>query len=199
MEIKLQSMTLLLVAVFIFTVMAGAYMITNTSQNVSGLQKVSALGAASTGSPTAGSSGAPIAQAAAPGSASLGGCSAGKSTGGCGCGGGAAASAGKVTGGAATASAGVANAQDVYIKALANGQYDNMQVTVKKGTPIKLHFSADPNAGCGRYFKIYGLGVDASSQNGVEQVVEFTPTTEGTYDYSCVMTMWGPGKFIVTS
>ncbi|VVB66338.1 Cupredoxin-like domain protein [Candidatus Gugararchaeum adminiculabundum] len=117
-----------------------------------------------------------------------------------GCCGGIPASAGKVANSAlASASNGTAGAQDIYIRALANGQYDNMQVTVKKGTPVRLHFTADPSAGCGRYFKIYGLGVDARSNSGEEQVVEFTPTAEGTYDYSCGMRMWGPGKFTVTA
>ncbi|HSB46471.1 MAG TPA: cupredoxin domain-containing protein [Candidatus Bilamarchaeum sp.] len=88
-------------------------------------------------------------------------------------------------------------AQDIYIKALSNGAYDKNEVTVKKGIPVRLHFTADPSAGCGRQFVIYGMNVKAISQSGEEDVVEFTPQQAGTFQYSCGMRMWGPGKLIV--
>jgi plastocyanin domain-containing protein len=87
--------------------------------------------------------------------------------------------------------------QDIYIRALSNGTYDKQEVTVKKGVPVRLHFTADPNAGCGRQMVIYGLNVKAISMNGEENVVDFTPDTAGTYEYNCGMRMWRPGKFIV--
>lgn len=87
--------------------------------------------------------------------------------------------------------------QEIYIKALTSGKYDNMKVTVKKGIPVRLHFSAEPGVGCGRALMIYNLNVRAVSQNGQEQVVDFTPNQTGTYQYSCGMGMWGPGKLIV--
>jgi hypothetical protein len=90
-----------------------------------------------------------------------------------------------------------AGIQDIYIRALSNGNYDKSEITVKKGIPVRLHFTADPNAGCGRQIVLYGLNVKATSKNGQEQVVEFTPLESGTYDYSCGMRMWGPGKLIV--
>ncbi|HSB46470.1 MAG TPA: cupredoxin domain-containing protein [Candidatus Bilamarchaeum sp.] len=125
--------------------------------------------------------------------------------GGCGCGGGGVACGG---GGAAVApdpsKAVLLNGsnpqeavQDIYIKALSDGTYDRNEVTVKKGTPVRLHFTADPNAGCGRQLVIYGMNIRASSLNGEEGVVDFIPQAEGTYEYSCGMRMWGPGKLVV--
>ena len=87
--------------------------------------------------------------------------------------------------------------QDVYIKALSDGTYDKSELTVKKGVPVRLHFTADPNAGCGRQLVIYGMNVSAISRSGEEDVVDFTPQQAGTFEYSCGMRMWGPGKLIV--
>ncbi len=92
---------------------------------------------------------------------------------------------------------GSAEVQDVYLTVTASG-YDKDEITVKKGVPVRLHFTAI-NAGCGSTLVISGLGVRATSRNGQESVVEFTPTEEKTYQYSCPMRMFGPGKFIVTS
>lgn len=103
------------------------------------------------------------------------------------------ASAGQAAGGAAQAQ----DVQDVYIRALANGAYDTQEISVKKGVPVRLHFTAEPNAGCGRMLVIYGLGVEAVSRSGEEQVVEFTPEEEGTYEYNCGMRMWRPGRLVV--
>lgn len=87
--------------------------------------------------------------------------------------------------------------QDIYIKALANGDYDNKEIVVKKGIPVNVHFTADPAAGCGRQLVIYGLNVNLISKNGEEQVAEFTPEKEGTYKFSCGMRMQGPGRLVV--
>ncbi|MEK6982088.1 MAG: cupredoxin domain-containing protein [Candidatus Micrarchaeota archaeon] len=90
-----------------------------------------------------------------------------------------------------------AGVQEIYIKALSSGTYDNKQITVKKGVPVRLHFSADPGAGCGRAMVIYGLNVRAISQNGQEQIVDFTPSQAGTFEYNCGMRMFQPGKLTV--
>ena len=87
--------------------------------------------------------------------------------------------------------------QDISIHANAGGNYDKNRITVQSGVPVRLHFTADPNAGCGRQIVIYGLNVNAVSQSGEEKVVEFTPTTPGSYTYSCGMRMWGPGTLVV--
>ncbi len=90
----------------------------------------------------------------------------------------------------------VGGVQEVYLKASGSG-YDPAQITVKKGIPVKLHFSAT-NAGCGSYMQIYGLDAHAISRNGEDSVVEFTPTQEGTYEYNCGMRMFQPGHLVVT-
>jgi len=88
-------------------------------------------------------------------------------------------------------------AQDIYIRALSNGAYDKQEITVKAGVPLRLHFTADPDAGCGRQLVIYGLNVKALSRSGEEDVVEFTPTQAGTFEYNCGMRMWQPGRLVV--
>ena len=89
-----------------------------------------------------------------------------------------------------------AQTQDVYLT-LSGGSYDKDQITVKKGVPVRLHFTAI-NAGCGSQLVIYGLGVSVVSRNK-EATVEFTPQQEGTYEYNCGMRMFRGGKFIVTA
>ena len=88
-------------------------------------------------------------------------------------------------------------AQDIYIRSLSDGTYDKQEVTVQKGVPVRLHFTADPNAGCGRQMVINGLNIKALSQNGEEDIVEFIPQQSGTFEYNCPMGMWKPGKLIV--
>jgi Cupredoxin-like domain len=87
--------------------------------------------------------------------------------------------------------------QDIYIRALSSGSYDTQQVTVKAGVPVRLHFTADPNAGCGRQMLIYGLDVRVVSKSGEEDIAEFTPQQPGTYEYNCGMRMWRPGTLVV--
>ena len=88
---------------------------------------------------------------------------------------------------------------DVYIKALDSFSYNPQQVTVKKGVPVKIHFTAEPNVGCGRQLVVYGAGQNISvvSKSGAEQVIEFTPQKEGTFEYNCGMRMMQPGKLVV--
>ncbi len=105
------------------------------------------------------------------------------------------AQAGPAAGSGQPSAAGV---QDVYIKALGTGSYDNPQVTVKKGIPVRLHFSAQANAGCGRAFYLDGFNVKLISYSGEEQVAEFTPQQEGTFAYHCGMNMFR-GRMVVAS
>ncbi|MEM4261498.1 MAG: cupredoxin domain-containing protein [Candidatus Diapherotrites archaeon] len=88
-------------------------------------------------------------------------------------------------------------AVDVYLRALNNGSYDKQEIVVKKGIPVRLHFSADRDAGCGRVLVIYGINVRAISKSGETQVVTFIPDKEGVFEYSCAMRMWNPGKLVV--
>src|SRR3989338_2326818 len=93
----------------------------------------------------------------------------------------------------------ISEIQDIYIRALASFEYDVTEITVKKGIPVRLHFTADPKVGCGMQIVIYGLDVSTISRQGKESVVEFVPEKEGVYEYSCGMRMMPPGKLIVTS
>jgi len=86
--------------------------------------------------------------------------------------------------------------QDIYIKAQGFGGYDKPEVDVKAGIPVRLHFSADPSAGCGRALFINEFGVQLVSKSGEEQVATFTPTKPGTYQYHCGMYMF-VGKLVV--
>lgn len=86
--------------------------------------------------------------------------------------------------------------QEVRIRALSNGEYDKPEITVKKGIPVRLHFSADQNAGCGRAMILDGFNIRLTSRNGETQVAEFTPTEEGVYAYHCGMNMFR-GRMIV--
>lgn len=87
--------------------------------------------------------------------------------------------------------------QDIYIKAKNDGTYDKAEVTVEAGSPVRLHFTADPDAGCGRQMVIYGLNIRAVSTNGEEDLVEFIPQKAGTYEYNCGMRMWRAGRLVV--
>ncbi len=90
------------------------------------------------------------------------------------------------------------NLQEIYIRAKNDGTYDVEQLSVTSKEPVRLHFRADSNAGCGRQIVIYGLGIKAVSVNGEESIVDFVPQEPGTYEYNCGMRMWKGGKLVVT-
>ncbi|MDP2718165.1 MAG: cupredoxin domain-containing protein, partial [Candidatus Micrarchaeota archaeon] len=85
--------------------------------------------------------------------------------------------------------------QDVFIRALPTGFYDQLEVTVKKGVPVRFHFTAEPGSGCGAQLIMDAFGVNLVSR-GQETVAEFTPTRAGTYPYHCSMNMFR-GKMVV--
>lgn len=82
------------------------------------------------------------------------------------------------------------DAQEIFIRATSAGTYDKPYVTVKKGLPVKLNFSADPNSGCGRMLLMRDFGVQLLSKNGETQSAFFTPQKEGRYEFSCSMRMF---------
>jgi len=86
--------------------------------------------------------------------------------------------------------------QEVSVRALSTGYYDNEQIIVKKGVPVRFTFTADPLAGCGKYLEISEFNVKLVSKNGEAAVAEFTPEKSGTYYYHCGMWMF-KGKLIV--
>jgi len=96
----------------------------------------------------------------------------------------------------ATPTPGNANVQVISIRALANGQYDHQTITVNAGTPVRVDFSADTNAGCGKQLVMPDFGVNLISRNGETVSATFTPTAPGSYTYRCGMAMW-KGTLIV--
>ncbi len=67
---------------------------------------------------------------------------------------------------------------------------------MKAGIPVKVTFTADAGAGCGKYMAMDDFGVQLTSKNGEEATAEFTPKTPGTYYYHCGMWMF-KGKLVV--
>lgn len=80
--------------------------------------------------------------------------------------------------------------QTVSLRAMGTGLYDHRVIEVKAGVPVRLTFTADQNAGCGRQLVIPDFGVQTTVAPGESQTVEFTPTTPGTYAYRCGMNMF---------
>ena len=100
-------------------------------------------------------------------------------------------------GGTAAPAAAPAQVQVVSVRALGSGVYDHPTLTVKAGTPVEFHFTAGPDAGCGRQLILDGFGVNLVS-NGEDEVARFTPTQPGAYAYHCGMNMFR-GKLNVVS
>ncbi len=80
--------------------------------------------------------------------------------------------------------------QDVFLKATKYGTYEPSILYVKKGIPVRIHYSADEYAGCGRevIFPEYKIRKLAPSQG--ETLIEFTPSKEGTFPFHCSMKMF---------
>lgn len=78
----------------------------------------------------------------------------------------------------------------VSLRALATGLYDKDTISVKAGQPIRLDFSADPGAGCGRQLIVDGAGINVISRNGETVSATFTLPTPGRYAYHCGMNMF---------
>ncbi len=188
--IQIQKTTILLAFGLLVAIVAGAYVFGSAASSIP--QSAKANGSGQGGILNAVQE--PLAFAAAQVAAPR--------TGGCGCG---------IGGGAntvtpdpskavllnSTNASGGKDAQDIFIKAKNDGTYDKAEVTVKAGSPVRLHFTADTDAGCGRQMVIYGLNIRAVSTNGEEDVVDFIPQQAGTYEYNCGMRMWRAGRLVV--
>lgn len=87
--------------------------------------------------------------------------------------------------------------QQFTLRALQTGTYDKTAVAVKKGIPVKLSFSADRFAGCGRELVIRAFGIDLISRSGEAVTAEFTPTKTGIVPYSCSMNMFRGKMYVV--
>jgi len=87
--------------------------------------------------------------------------------------------------------------QVVNVRGLSYG-YSVNSFQVKKGVPVRIMFSAEPTAGCGRQFIMRDFGVNVVAPEGSEVPVEFTPDKEGVFNYRCSMNMFR-GKMTVTA
>jgi plastocyanin domain-containing protein len=89
---------------------------------------------------------------------------------------------------------GAADAQIVNLT-MANYNYSPSVITVKANQPVRIVADLSKVQGCYRAFNIPGLRIQkvfASNDNALE----FTPTTPGTYPFSCAMGM-GRGTLVV--
>lgn len=88
--------------------------------------------------------------------------------------------------------AGNAQLQVVSVRALSSGVYDNPQLTVKAGLPVRLDFTAEPGSGCGAQLIVDGVGapVNLVSRNGQTVSATFTPPSPGQYRFHCGMNMF---------
>ncbi|MDP3741698.1 MAG: cupredoxin domain-containing protein [Candidatus Micrarchaeota archaeon] len=79
--------------------------------------------------------------------------------------------------------------QELRLYASSSG-YSVSAFTVKKGVPVRILFSADQYAGCGKQLLIPAFGVNKIIQGSEESTIEFTPDKEGTFPYRCSMNMF---------
>ena len=81
--------------------------------------------------------------------------------------------------------------QVVKVHASSSG-YDNPFPTVKAGEAVRLEFSADSSAGCGRQLILDGVGVPVNlvSRGGEVASATFTPPSPGQYRFHCGMNMF---------
>ena len=79
--------------------------------------------------------------------------------------------------------------QQVRLHASPEG-YSLSAFTVKKGVPVKILFSADQFAGCGRQLMIPAFGINKIIQGSEEAAIEFTPDREGAFPFRCSMNMF---------
>ncbi|MBI4044031.1 MAG: cupredoxin domain-containing protein [Candidatus Diapherotrites archaeon] len=84
----------------------------------------------------------------------------------------------------------VQGVQEMFLKATAKGFYEPSLLTVKKGIPVNLHFSAEPNSGCGKVLVIPAFKVWKVAPNTGEVLAQFTPTQKGVFDFHCSMRMF---------
>ncbi|MEK7152679.1 MAG: cupredoxin domain-containing protein [Patescibacteria group bacterium] len=80
------------------------------------------------------------------------------------------------------------NVQEIDMKISALG-YDPNYIVVKKDIPVKINLQADNTAGCTRSIVFRDFGIQKTVPRGGSDVIEFTPTRAGTYQFSCSMNM----------
>lgn len=79
--------------------------------------------------------------------------------------------------------------QEIRLHASPDG-YSLSSFTVKQGIPVRILFSADQYAGCGRQLLMPEFGVNQIVDANQEVPIEFTPNQQGTFAYRCSMNMF---------
>lgn len=79
--------------------------------------------------------------------------------------------------------------QDLFLKATQYGTYSPSKLKVKKGIPVRIHFSADLGAGCGHTILFPEYNIQKNAGKG-ETLIEFTPTRKGIFPFHCAMKMF---------
>ncbi len=94
----------------------------------------------------------------------------------------------------ATAAVGAEGVQELTIAV--RGGYDPAEVHVRAGRPVRLVFDRQETSSCSEEVVIGALGVRRYLTAFERTPVEFTPSTPGTYDFTCGMGMLH-GKLVV--
>ena len=102
---------------------------------------------------------------------------------------------GGTQGGAQTGTQGTVNANGVQEISLSmqNGAYSTLRA--KKGVPVRIVADMNTLRGCSRTVVFPEFGIRKTLSAG-DNIIEFTPTKSGTFDFTCGMGMYR-GKFIV--
>lgn len=80
--------------------------------------------------------------------------------------------------------------QELTLKATNYGTYDPNYIIVKKGVPVRIRYSADLGAGCGREVIFPEFKVRKLAPIDKEVLIEFTPTRTGKFPFHCSMQMF---------
>ncbi|HEV2149840.1 MAG TPA: cupredoxin domain-containing protein [Longimicrobiaceae bacterium] len=92
--------------------------------------------------------------------------------------------AGRTSAQAAVAEGGV---QEVTVTV--RGGYEPAHLRVKRGTPVRLVFDRQETSGCSEEVVIPEFGIRKFLPAHRKTAVEFTPEREGSFDFTCGMSM----------
>ena len=79
---------------------------------------------------------------------------------------------------------------------LVKGGYSPAEIRVQKGVPVRLVFDRQETSGCSEEIVFPHFGIRKFLPAHQQTPIEFTPEREGTFDFTCGMSMLR-GKLIV--
>ncbi len=80
--------------------------------------------------------------------------------------------------------------QEVDLRATSAGTYNYSTIVLQQGIPVRIHYTADPGAGCGREVIIPIAKARKFAPTQGEALIEFTPTQKGNFPFYCSMRMF---------